>query len=184
MRKLDAETRLSLMRAVDSAIEGIVDFTAELVKFPSTRGREHTAQDFMASEMRRRGLAVDRWRIDIEEIRHLPGFSPVHVSYENAVNVVGSLRAENPKGRSLIMNGHIDVVPTGPADMWTTPPFHPRREGNWLYGRGSGDMKAGLAAMVWTVNEPDEALRVRELGAAALCTDTPRAMVALFAEEN
>lgn len=44
--------------------------------------------------------------------------------------------------------------------------------------------EAGLAAMVWTVNEPDEALRVRELGAAALCTDTPRAMVALFAEEN
>ncbi|MFT4036640.1 MAG: glycerophosphodiester phosphodiesterase family protein [Thermomicrobiales bacterium] len=40
---------------------------------------------------------------------------------------------------------------------------------------------AGLAAMVWTVNDPDEALRVRDLGAAALCTDVPGAIVALFA---
>ncbi len=51
---------------------------------------------------------------------------------------------ENPKGRSLILNGHIDVVPPGPLDMWTTPPFEPRRDGNWLDGRGAGDMKAGL----------------------------------------
>jgi acetylornithine deacetylase len=148
MPKLDAETRSSLMRAVDAGFDEVVDLTAELVKFPSTRGQEHTAQDFMAAEMRRRGLTVDRWRINIDDIRHLPGFSPVHVSYENAINVVGSLRAENPKGKSLIMNGHIDVVPTGPVDMWTTPPFQPRRDGDWLYGRGSGDMKAGLAAMI------------------------------------
>lgn len=44
--------------------------------------------------------------------------------------------------------------------------------------------KAGLTAMVWTVNDPDEALRVRALGATALCTDTPGTMVALFAEEE
>lgn len=148
MRKLDGETRSSLMHAVDSAFENVIDLTAELVKFPSTRGAEHTAQDFMATEMRRRGLQVDRWKIDLDDIRHLPGFSPVHVSYENAINVVGSLRAESAKGKPLIMNGHIDVVPTGPVDMWTTPPFLPRREGDWLYGRGSGDMKAGLAAML------------------------------------
>ena len=50
------------------------------------------------------------------------------------------------KGRSLILNGHIDVVPTGPLDLWTNPPFAPRVENGWLYGRGSGDMKAGLIA--------------------------------------
>lgn len=122
MPRLDAETRLSLMRAVDSVVDDVIDLTAELVKFPSTRGAEHTAQDFMAAEMRRRGLAVDRWRIEIDDIRHLPGFSPVHVSYENAINVVGSLRSDRPNGRSLIMNGHVDVVPTGPADIWTTRP--------------------------------------------------------------
>lgn len=44
--------------------------------------------------------------------------------------------------------------------------------------------EAGLAAMVWTVNRPDEALRVRALGAAAMCTDVPGDMVALFANED
>lgn len=43
---------------------------------------------------------------------------------------------------------------------------------------------AGLAAMIWTVNEPAEAQRVRELGAAAMCTDVPGEMVALFAEQD
>ena len=141
---LDSETTTAIRKAVDQGFDAQLELTAELVRYPSVRGAEHTAQDFVASEMRRRGLAVDRWRIDIEDIRHLPGFSPVHVSYDNAFNVVGTYRATTPKGRSLILNGHIDVVPTGPLDMWTAPPFEPRREGKWLYGRGAADMKAGL----------------------------------------
>ncbi|MCA9877210.1 MAG: hypothetical protein KC442_05500 [Thermomicrobiales bacterium] len=44
--------------------------------------------------------------------------------------------------------------------------------------------EAGLQAMVWTVNDPAEALRVRELGAAAMCTDRPGLMVELFASEH
>jgi acetylornithine deacetylase len=143
---LDVAIETKIMNAVDAGFDEQVALTAELVKFPSVRGAEHTAQDFVAAAMRERGLAVDRWPIDIEAIRHMPGFSPVHVSYENAFNVVGSHRAGTATGRSLILNGHIDVVPVGPLDMWTTPPFAPRIEGGWLYGRGGGDMKAGLAA--------------------------------------
>src|SRR5699024_10399954 len=44
------------------------------------------------------------------------------------------------------LQGHVDVVPTGPLENWTTPPFEPRIDDGWLYGRGAGDMKAGLAA--------------------------------------
>lgn len=143
---LDGETMAALMKAVDAGFKEQVALTAELVKFPSVRGAEHTAQDFVAGEMRRRGLALDRWTIALDDIRHLPGFSPVHVAYDNAVNVVGTLRAPAAKGRSLILNGHIDVVPVGPVEMWSSPPFAPRVEGGWLYGRGAGDMKAGLAA--------------------------------------
>src|ERR687885_79648 len=142
---LDRDLANRILKSVDDGFDEQVALTAELVKFPSVRGAEHTAQDFVAGEMRRRGLAVDRWRIDVEAIRHLPGFSPVHVPYDNAFNVVGTHRAA-AKGRSLILNGHIDVVPVGPLDMWTSPPFEPKIEGGWLYGRGGGDMKAGIAA--------------------------------------
>lgn len=143
---LDAGLATKIMKSVDDGFEEQVQLTAELIKFPSVRGAEHTAQDFVAGEMRRRGLAVDRWKIELDDIRHLSGFSPVHVSYENAWNVVGAHRASAGKGKSLILNGHIDVVPVGPLDMWSTPPFEPKVERGWLHGRGGGDMKAGIAA--------------------------------------
>jgi acetylornithine deacetylase len=149
---VDSALASRIMRAVDEGFEEQVQFTAELVKFPSLRGAEHTAQDFVARAMRESGLSVDRWQINIDEIKHLPGFSPVAISYENAFNVVGTHRVNSPKGRSLILNGHIDVVPTGPLDMWTTPPFEPRVDGNWLYGRGGGDMKAGIAASLYALD--------------------------------
>jgi acetylornithine deacetylase len=135
-----------ILAAVEAGFDDQVKLTAELTAFPSLRGAEATAQDFMAENYRNRGLAVDRWKIEVDDIRHLPGFSPVAVSYENAFNVVGVHRPREAKGRSLILNGHIDVVPAGPLDLWSRPPFSPHVENGWLYGRGAGDMKAGLIA--------------------------------------
>src|SRR5262249_11821875 len=135
-----------IIAAVDAGFEDQVKLTVDLTALPSLRGQEATAQDFMAEQYRRRGLAVDRWQIKVEDIQDLPGFSPVAVSSDNAFNVVGAHRPKESKGRSLILNGHIDVVPTGPLDLWTKPPFAPHVENGWLYGRGSGDMKGGLVA--------------------------------------
>jgi len=135
-----------IIAAVDAGFDDQVKLTIDVTALPSTRGQEATAQDFMAEQYRRRGLAVDRWKIKVEDIQDLPGFSPVAVSYDNAFNVVGAHRPKETKGRSLILNGHIDVVPTGPLDLWTKPPFVPHVENGWLYGRGSGDMKGGLVA--------------------------------------
>lgn len=146
----DLNTRLC--DAVDAAFDAQVDFLSALTAHPSTRGNEQSAQDFMAGELTARGYALDRWQIDIAEIRHLPGFSPVVGPYEDAVNVVGTHRSRTQRGRSLILNGHIDVVPEGPLDMWDSPPFEPRVEGGWLYGRGGGDMKAGLASNLFALD--------------------------------
>lgn len=95
---------------------------------------------------------MDRWSIDVAEIEHHPGFSPVTVSYDNAVNVVGTHRPGKVAGRSLILNGHVDVVPTGPVDMWSIPPYEPRIVDGWLHGRGAGDMKAGLAVNLFALD--------------------------------
>lgn len=56
-------------------------------------------------------------------------------------------------GPILVFAGHTDVVPTGPEDKWTSPPFEPTLVGDTLYGRGTADMKASLAAMVVACEE-------------------------------
>ncbi len=64
-------------------------------------------------------------------------------SYESRADVIG--RLGGGQGPSLLLNGHIDVVPASQPDFWASPPFEPRRDGDLLYGRGAGDMKGGFA---------------------------------------
>ncbi|RMI14844.1 ArgE/DapE family deacylase [Sinorhizobium meliloti] len=143
--------RTTILHAVDSVFDSELEFLAELVCHPSTRGDEQSAQDFVASQLSDRGYELDHWQIDIQDISHMPGFSPVIGNYDDAVNVVGSLRSRTRRGHSLILNGHIDVVPTGPVDMWDRAPFAPYIDGDWMYGRGAGDMKAGLASNLFAL---------------------------------
>ena len=143
---LDKDIAAAIIAAVDAGFEAQIRFTQDMVRCPSVRGQEHTVQDLMADAMARRGLSVDHWKVKVDDIKDLPGFAPVvDATYENAYNVVGTYRPAHRHGRSLIFNGHIDVVPTGDWDRWTTPPFEPRIDGKWMYGRGAGDMKSGLA---------------------------------------
>ncbi len=146
------DTKSRILEAVDAGFGDQVRFIQDLVRLPSQRGQEHTAQDFMYKALADRGYAMDRWAIDLEQIKEHPGFSPVDVNYDNAINVVGTHRPDQERGKSLILNGHIDVVPTGPTDMWTESPYEPRIVGDWLYGRGSGDMKAGIAVNVFAMD--------------------------------
>ncbi len=64
----------------------------------------------------------------------------------------GQANASGP-APTLVFAGHTDVVPTGPLDKWTTPPFVPSHRGGHLYGRGAADMKSSIAAMVVATEE-------------------------------
>lgn len=156
---MDDARKTQIMQAVDARFEDAVQFLSELTAHPSTRGNEQSAQNLMANTLQDRGYAVDRWQIDVNDIAHMPGFSPVIGAYDDAVNVVGTRRARGT-GRSLILNGHIDVVPEGPLDMWDTPPYEPRVDNGWMYGRGAGDMKAGLVSNLFALDA------LRDLGFA------------------
>lgn len=148
-----AELHDEILQAVADGFARQLDLTKDLVRQASTRGSEAGAQDLMEQALRARGYAVDRWQLDPAAIAAHPGASPVDVSYAQASNVVGTLEPEGAAtGRSLLINGHVDVVPTGPVDMWQAPPFDPRVEGGWLYGRGAGDMKAGLVAALAAID--------------------------------
>jgi acetylornithine deacetylase len=70
--------------------------------------------------------------------------------------VVGVLKGSGG-GRSLILNGHIDVAEVRPGEPWTHPPFEPHVEGGKMYGRGAFDMKGGVAAMLMAVAAVGEA---------------------------
>jgi len=141
-----------ILDAVASGFSDQIQFTEEMMRCPSLRGQEHTAQTCFYDALARRGYSMDRWAIDVAEIEDHPGFSPVKVDYSNAINVVGTHKPTTIQGRSLILNGHVDVVPTGPLEMWARPPFEPCIDGGWLYGRGGADMKAGLCANVFALD--------------------------------
>lgn len=143
---LDPALRDRIIASVDEGFAAQIAFTQDLIRFPSTRGQEHAIQDFVFRAMRARGLAMDRFEMDQEAIEKHPGGAKFTPEHSRAPIVVGIHRPRSETGRSLILQAHVDVVPEGPHDMWTHPPYDPVIEGDWLYGRGGADMKCGHAA--------------------------------------
>lgn len=144
---------MALRRAVAEGFGAQTEWLARLASFDSTRGNEAACQDWLAGEFAARGWAVDRYSIDEVEIAGLPGYSPVvDADYSKAVQVVATHAVEAPVGRSLILMGHIDVVPPGAPELWSQDPFTPEVRDGWMHGRGTGDMKAGVSAMVFALD--------------------------------
>lgn len=140
-----------ILQAVDHLFEEQVAFLGKLVGYRTLRNEESEAQDFLESELLKRGYEVSRFRTDAAQIGKHPAFSPSTVDYRSSWNIVGRKDANGRSGCSLAFNAHMDVVPAGSATRWTSPPFRARREGDWFYGRGAGDMKGGLAASVFAL---------------------------------
>lgn len=153
-----------LRAAVEAGFEKEVAFLQDLVRFPSLRGAEAPLQDWMHRELAGRGYAMDRFTLaDVPLDGHPKAAPMVDADPARSVQVVATHRAANATGRSLILQGHIDVVPEGPHAMWTHPPYAAVIRDGWLYGRGAHDMKAGVAAMVFAM----DAIRAAGLEPAA-----------------
>lgn len=137
----------------DRNFDAQVAFLADFVRIPSLRFEEGPAQDFIADALRTRGYSVDDWQIRLEDLEPLPGFGPIEGDFSRARTVVGTHRpAGEASGRTLILQGHLDVVPPGPAEMWSDPPFSGAVRDGWMYGRGAGDMKAGTVAAIFALD--------------------------------
>ena len=93
------------------------------------------------------GLEPDVWEINAAEIARLPGYWPVEWSYAGPPDVAAVWRSPSTAGRSLVFNGHVDVVPATPEHHWTLDPWSAevsRREDVRAWcggheGRGGGD---------------------------------------------
>lgn len=146
-------TESEILATVAAQRDEAVSFLQELVREPSLLGHEASAQALMKKRFEMLGLDVRELVIDEAKLREHPGYSPSIVSYDGRRNVIGVHEPRPAKngsaqvrGRSLILNGHIDVVPVGAERLWTRPPFEPWIDGDRLHGRGANDMKAGIVA--------------------------------------
>lgn len=148
-----SKRRNRLKAAIDENFDTQVAWLEHLSRFASTRGEEAPCQNWLETEFSGRGWEVDKYRLADVPMSHLPQFAPVvDTDYSRAVQLVAMKRATEPHGRSLILQGHVDVVPTGPVSMWPNPPFDPVIRDGWMEGRGVCDMKAGIACMVFALD--------------------------------
>jgi acetylornithine deacetylase len=141
----------AILDAVAAEAGWIEDLLIRLVEAPTTLGNEEVGQAVMEEAFGDCGLKPRSVHLDAGALRDAEGASPFSWDVSGKRNVVASWPAGGSGGRSLILNGHVDVVPPASEALWTRPPFEAVRDGDWIYGRGAGDMKAGLAAMTGAV---------------------------------
>jgi acetylornithine deacetylase len=140
-----AEIIRGITRKVDSTADEIFQRVQQLVRIPSTVGHEGEAQEWMAQLYKSGGLDVIRLVPRKEDLIKHPAYVETGFTYdESRPNIIGILPAKGG-GRSLILNGHVDVVSPEPIETWERDgPWSGTIEGNRLYGRGAADMKSGL----------------------------------------
>ncbi len=131
--------------AIEAESERAFAFLEALVRAPSTVGAEQAAMDVFAREAASIGLDIARLPF-VSGPRSDPraGVAPDAATMTpGRFQVLATTPGEGTL--SLLLNGHMDVVPAETPDLWTTPPFEPARRGGRLHGRGAGDMKSGFA---------------------------------------
>ncbi|TKI56183.1 peptidase [Brevibacillus antibioticus] len=122
--------------------EAAVQLLQQWVKSPSVQGEEQSIQQSIAELLGQMGLDVDVWVMEGEELVSHPYFVSPRTTFEGSPNVVGVWKGQGD-GRSIILNGHVDVVPAGDLAQWGDDPFSGKVEDGKLYGRGATDMKGG-----------------------------------------
>ena len=142
-----------VLQAID--MEGMLDFLCGLIAVPSPVGDEVAGQEFVAAQLERCGLDVDIWELDFAELSEHPCFS-IEEERQRGLGVAGVMGAD-AGGRSLILNGHVDVVPAGDEALWHYPPWQGTIADGRVYGRGAVDMKGGLCCALFAAKALNDA---------------------------
>ena len=131
-----------------------VQLTQELVRCESITPLDANCQTILADRLAPLGFVIES--VQIEDVLNLWAFRPADV--------------KNDKTGLLCFAGHTDVVPTGPLAQWDVPPFNAEIIDDVLHGRGTADMKGGLAAMLTAVEKYLETNKTIEHDLAFLVT--------------
>ncbi len=143
---IESNVKHDVLAAVDDLRDELVRLASDMIQIPSVNptypgvvreeaiGGESRVNRLLEPVMDEIGLETDLWEAE-----------------EGRANLVGLCKGTGG-GRSLIFNGHVDVVPPGPEDLWTeVSPWSGRVTNGRIYGRGATDMKAGDAAAIIAV---------------------------------
>lgn len=137
----------------------LVALLQELVAVPSVTGSaaESEAQHLHSRRVDALGLDTDLWQIDLAELTADPEFPGMEAPRDEAWGLVGAWRGTDPDAPTLVLNGHIDVVPPGASSAWRHGPWSGVVEQDRVVGRGAADMKGGLACQLTAVQALREA---------------------------
>jgi acetylornithine deacetylase len=145
---------------VDERLDDLVELTRDLVGFDTVSvdlapGSEHRTnqegelQAYVGGVLADLGAEIDQWEPDPAALRDHPMMPPWH-HWQGRPITAATLRGAGG-GRSLIVNGHIDVVSPGDLERWSSPPFAAEVRDGRIYGRGAVDMKGGVAAAIFAL---------------------------------
>jgi acetylornithine deacetylase len=136
---------------IDQRKDAIIGFLKKLISIPSVTGNEFNIQKFIEEKFKSMGLEIDMWEPDREKMENHPAYIPVNKTYADRPNLVGVYRGKGG-GHSLLLNGHVDVIPPDPLEAWQYAPWEGKILNNRIYGRGASDMKSGIAAMTMALD--------------------------------
>ena len=144
------EFHKKIASAIKNYHNEIIEFIQSAIHLPSLANNEGPVQELIAKKLSSFDLHVDHVPIYFAPIKEHPAFYDDGFSPDSRYNIVGSWN-NNGNGRSLILNGHVDVVPTGPQENWSGSPWSGSINKDRIYGRGACDMKAGLISGIYAV---------------------------------
>ncbi len=130
--------------------ERLVEVLAQLVAVPSLTGSaaESELQHALAQRLDGMGLETDLWSIDLDVMSRVAGYPGGEAPRDEAWGLVGAWRGSEPGAPSVLLNGHVDVVPLGDERSWTVDPWGGQARDGRVWGRGACDMKGGLACQL------------------------------------
>ena len=163
---VDADLVKRISDAVDARRDETVALLQSLVRVPSVTNSEGEVQKVVMNACGVRDLAIDSWEATPEEIAGYHDHVGEQTVYEGRTNVA-AVRRGTGGGRSILLNAHVDTVENGDPATWTHDPLGAEIVGDLLYGRGSCDMKGGLASYLAAFDALD-ALGIRLAGDATV----------------
>ena len=147
---MSTNARQKVLEKIDERRDQAIGFLQKMIAIPSVTGDEAKIQKFLADYLAGIGLDVDTWETNWEELKKHPAYRPVARGYEGRPNIVATLKGTGG-GRSLLLNGHTDVIPVGGGEGWSDDPWSATIRDGRVYGRGSADMKSGVASHIMAV---------------------------------